>query len=153
MLSCVLLHQVLHNVFPELLRDDLTMIVKWARCATALQPDGSKVPATRCTAIHQEISEYVQVTTDAAWAAPAVTSAACGVAVPLTFGQRVQQLVEEKLLLLREPLPGRPSDFGSMHSGEWQPLTVAQHCCLQVRCLASNCTTPPSLKLGLLRTS
>ncbi len=67
LLSPLFLPQVGHAVFPSHLTPDLEALMRWMRLASSLQPDGSKVPATRCAAALQEMQVGATVNSLQGW--------------------------------------------------------------------------------------
>ncbi len=68
-------------------RTQLMRLIKAARNAAALQPDGSKVPTTRCFSLEGEVHEMLQQAADSGKLA----------VVTQTYAHRVMRLVMEKV--------------------------------------------------------
>lgn len=62
-------------------------LIKAARNAAALQPDGSKVPTTRCFSIQAELGEMLETAEQAGKLA----------VVTQTYAHRVMRLISEKV--------------------------------------------------------
>lgn len=77
-----------------------------ARNAAALQPDGSKVPTTRCYSLQTEITDMIDFQHTASRKLSTLT---------LTYALRLGRLIAEKVSLLAEPLPNMPGHM--RHSG------------------------------------
>lgn len=84
------------------LRPEIAKLVRLARGAAALQPDGSKVPSTRCTSIQHELEEMA----DPLYGARHLST------ITITYARRMVRLAEEKvgLLSFRNFDGGRPGD-------------------------------------------
>ncbi|GAX76983.1 hypothetical protein CEUSTIGMA_g4430.t1 [Chlamydomonas eustigma] len=77
---------------------DITRLIRLARDASALQPDGSQVPMQRCNNILSKLLAMVD---------PAISNRLSN--VTLTYARRIARLVKEKLTFLSEPLGGKLS--------------------------------------------
>ncbi|GIL83200.1 hypothetical protein Vretimale_11287 [Volvox reticuliferus] len=77
-------------------KNQLLKLIRAARNAAALQPDGSKVPTTRCFSIQAELAEMLD--------AAAQTNKLA--VVTQTYAHRVMRLISEKVNLLAEPFGG-----------------------------------------------
>lgn len=110
--------QVEKNMWPHQLRPDLRRLINKARHAAALQPDGSKVPAMRCLNLADEVQEMI---VDPGTRS---TSSLHNFAVVMTFARRIVKLIRLKVAVLNVPLPGRPSDNGSVSSGGSTPRSA-----------------------------
>ncbi|GIL52826.1 hypothetical protein Vafri_8590 [Volvox africanus] len=90
-------------------KNQLLKLIRAARNAAALQPDGSKVPTTRCFSIQAELAEMLEM------AAQAMKLAV----VTQTYAHRVMRLISEKVNLLAEPFGGpRVRAGGSSDAGD-----------------------------------
>lgn len=95
--------QVDQRLIEQSIRPDIVKLVRCARHAAALQPDGSKVPKTRCSSISAEIEKYSDLAQNRQRKVSATVA---------TYARRMAQLVNEKLTLLSEAA-GRLSETGS----------------------------------------
>ncbi|KXZ54565.1 hypothetical protein GPECTOR_4g630 [Gonium pectorale] len=77
-------------------KNQLIKLIKAARNSAALQPDGSKVPTTRCFSIQAELAEMLETAARANKLA----------IVTQTYAHRVMRLISEKVNLLAEPFGG-----------------------------------------------
>ncbi|PNH05649.1 putative serine/threonine-protein kinase [Tetrabaena socialis] len=77
-------------------KNQLIKLIRAARNAAALQPDGSKVPTTRCFSIQGELAEMLESAAHAHKLA----------VVTQTYAHRVMRLISEKVNLLAEPFGG-----------------------------------------------
>ncbi|KAG2490698.1 hypothetical protein HYH03_010859 [Edaphochlamys debaryana] len=91
-------------------KNQLMKLIKAARNAAALQPDGSKVPTTRCFSIQGELAEML----DSALQANKLA------VVTQTYAHRVMRLITDKVALLSEPfgVVSRPRAGGGSDAGD-----------------------------------
>ncbi|KAK9828880.1 hypothetical protein WJX72_002570 [[Myrmecia] bisecta] len=91
--------------------DDLENLIVWCRSAAALQPDGTKLPTSRCEGILNQISVMLERSADG--------SASFLDAESETFARRIKRLIKGKVAELALVLPPRQSD--SSGSGSSTP--------------------------------
>jgi len=97
-----------------LLRGEILKLVRLARVAAALQPDGSKVPATRCLGIQHDLADMSD---------PAVSIRLS--TITLTYTRRILKLVAEKVQLLNESVQQKPPLVGDIdESGTSTPRSA-----------------------------
>ncbi|GLC33498.1 hypothetical protein PLESTB_000081600 [Pleodorina starrii] len=90
-------------------KNQLMKLIRAARNAAALQPDGSKVPTTRCFSIQAELAEMLE--------SAAQTNKLA--VVTQTYAHRVMRLITEKVNMLAEPFGGaRVRAGGSSDAGD-----------------------------------
>ncbi|KAG2436135.1 hypothetical protein HYH02_011643 [Chlamydomonas schloesseri] len=94
------------NVFH--VKNQLMKLIKAARNAAALQPDGSKVPTTRCFSIQAELGEMLETAEQAGKLA----------VVTQTYAHRVMRLISEKVNLLAETGGPRQRAQGGSDAGD-----------------------------------
>ncbi|GFR52786.1 hypothetical protein Agub_g15403 [Astrephomene gubernaculifera] len=77
-------------------KNQLIKLIRAARNSAALQPDGSKVPTTRCFSIQGELNDMLEA---------AAQSDKLAI-VTQTYAHRIMRLISEKVNLLAEPFGG-----------------------------------------------